>query len=359
MSNFFTLNKGNSRQFVPGDMMPYILVGSVLILLTVTLLRFYVMTTCKMVDLQGKDHCYLYIHTGSTFPAVRDSLVMHGYLDSPRKFEWLAKRKNYINKVKPGRYLLKNGMHNNELINMLRSGRQEPVRVTFQNIRTREELAGILGKQLETDSMQLIGLFNDPLHLARYGTSSLTLFVLFIPNTYEFFWNTSGDQLLKRMRSEYRRFWTPGRCHLADSLGMTIPEIVTLASIVEKESNKNDEKPGIAGVYINRLRRGIPLQADPTVIYAWNDYSIRRVLKIHTQLQSPYNTYIHAGLPPGPICLPSIASVDAVLHTMNHSYLYFCAKEDFSGYHNFAVTLGEHNRNARRYQQALNAMKIK
>jgi len=207
--------------------------------------------------------------------------------------------------------------------------------------------------------MQLIRLFNDPLHLARYGTSTSTLFILFIPNTYELFWNTSGDQLFKRMKSEYRRFWTPGRCHQADSLRMTIPEIVTLASIVEKESNKNDEKPVIAGVYINRLKRGIPLQADPTVIYAWNDYSIRRVLKIHTQLQSPYNTYIHTGLPPGPICLPSIASVDAVLHSINHPYLYFCAKEDFSGYHNFAVTLAEHNGNARRYQQALDAMKIK
>ena len=250
-------------------------------------------------------------------------------------------------------------MHNNTLINLLRSGRQEPVRVTIQNVRTRDELAGKIGRNLEVDSARLVKLFNDPAYLAKFDISPPTLFVLFIPDTYEFYWNTSGDQLFKRIYQEYQHFWTSRRRQMADSLHLSVAQVVTLASIVEKESNKNDEKPVIAGVYLNRLKKQIPLQADPTVIFAWNDYRIRRVLKMHTEIKSPYNTYLCAGLPPGPICLPSIASVDAVLHAANHGYFYFCAREDLSGYHNFASSLEEHNRNARRYQKALDKMNIK
>ena len=339
--------------------MPVFLVGAVLFILAIASIRLYIITNRSMIDLKGQPNCYFYIHTGSGFAAVRDSLVKKGYLVNPREFEWLSERKHYSSRIRAGRYLLVNGMRNNALVNLLRSGKQEPLKITIQNIRTKEELAGILGRQLEADSLRLIRLFSDPGRLSRYGASPPTLFILFIPDTYEFFWNTSGEQLLKRMAGESRRFWNPRRRHEADSLQMTIPEIVTLASIVEKESNKNDEKPVIAGVYINRIKKGIPLQADPTVIFAWNDYSIRRVLKTHTLLKSPYNTYFHAGLPPGPICLPSVASVDAVLRAVDRHYFYFCAKEDFSGYHNFAATLAGHNRNARKYQQALDAMKIK
>ena len=359
MRNYFSQQKTFSRRSLSGDMMPVLLVGATVIILVFALLRFYWRTTVPMIDLHGRQQCYFYIHTGSGFEAVKDSLVKKGYLLHPQEFEWLSQRKHYTQKIKAGRYLLKNGMRNNTLVNLFRSGKQEPLRITIQNIRTRAELAGTFGKHLEVDSLQLIRLFNDSSCLAKFGASPSTLFVLFIPNTYEFFWNTSGIQLLNRMTNEFNRFWTPQRRHLADSLNMTIPEIVTLASIVEKESNKNDEKPDIAGVYLNRIKKHIPLQADPTVIFALNDYSIRRVLKIHTQIKSPYNTYFHTGLPPGPICLPSIATVDAVLHTRDHRYFYFCAKEDFSGYHNFAANLTEHNRNARRYQQALNARKIK
>ena len=359
MYNYFALYKNNPRRSFSGDLMPVILIGIIVIILVFTLIRIYVYTTRPVIDLHGRQRCYFYIHSGSEFETVKDSLIKKGYLMNFREFEWLSRRKHYTNKIKAGRYLLTNGMHNNTLVNLLRSGKQEPLMITIHNIRTREELAGSLGRQLEVDSLHLIRLFNDPSCLTKFGTSPPTLFILFIPNTYEFFWNTSGIQLLKRMTIEFQRFWTPKRRNMADSLRMTIPEIVTLASIVEKESNKNDEKPVIAGVYINRLKKHIPLQADPTVIFAWNDYTIRRLLKIHTRIKSPYNTYFHTGLPPGPICLPSIASVDAVLHAMNHPYFYFCAKEDFSGYHNFAANLTEHNRNARKYQQALNAMNIK
>ncbi|MEI7662802.1 MAG: endolytic transglycosylase MltG [Bacteroidota bacterium] len=359
MVNLFSNYKNNPRRSLAGDLMPLILGAAILLILAFALLRLYVSTTRAMIGLNGEQKCYFYIHTGSDFNSVRDSLVKKGYLRHPRDFEWLARRKHYNDKVRAGRYLLTEGMTNAALVNMLRAGKQEPLRVTIQNLRNPQELAGLLGRHLEVDSSRLARLFNDNGYLAKFGSSPATVFTLFIPNTYEFFWNTSGDQLMTRMAFEYKRFWSPLRRQKADSMGMTIPEVVTMASIVEKESNKNDEKPVIAGVYINRLKKHIPLQADPTVIFAWNDFTIRRVLKLHTQLNSPYNTYVNTGLPPGPICLPSIASIDAVLHAQPHAYLYFCAREDFSGYHNFAGTLDEHNRNARRYQHALDMRKIK
>ena len=358
MSSFFAQYK-NGRRSLFGELMPLILLGTTLIILAIVLLRFYIFTTRPVIILNGRKSCYFYIHTGSGFGAVRDSLIKKGYLIHVKEFEWLAKRKHYDQKVRAGRYLLVNGMHNNTLVNLLRSGKQEALRIRFQNIRTREELAGKIGRLLETDSTHLIRLFNDPVYLSRFGIAPATLFVLFIPDTYEIFWNTSGDQLFERMHQEYKRFWNQQRMQLADSLHLNIQEVVTLASIVEKESNKNDEKPLISGVYLNRLKKKIPLQADPTVIFAWNDYSIRRVNKNLTAINSPYNTYARIGLPPGPICLPSIASVDAVLHARNNFYLYFCAKEDFSGYHNFAATLAEHDRNAKKYQHALNKLHIK
>ncbi len=337
----------------------YLVAAIMVMLVSFTVLWFYASYTKPVISLKGKKSCYFYIHTGSGFATVKDSLVKKGFLTDPEKFEWLARRKQYDQHVKPGRYRLTDGMRNNALVNLLRLGWQEPVRIIIQNVRTSAELAGKIGRQLEVDSTSLGKMFNDRGYLSRYGLSPPTLLALFIPDTYEFYWNTSGEQLFRRMAQEYERFWTPRRRELADSLHLTVAEVVTLASIVEKESNKTDEKPLIAGVYLNRLKKQIPLQADPTVIYAWNDYRIKRVFKAHTEIKSPYNTYYHTGLPPGPICLPSTASVDAVLHAANHSYYYFCAKEDLSGYHNFAADLEAHNRNARKYQDALNKLNIK
>jgi len=359
MGRFLIQYKNNPRRSLAADLMPLILVGATLFILLLALVRFYLMVSRPMIDLHGQKNTFFYIQTGSEFTAVRDSLLKKGWLKHPEAFEWLARRKHYDQKVKSGRYQLRDGMGNNELVNLLRSGRQVPVRIIIQNIRSREELAGKIGRQLEVDSIHLIRRFNDPTYLSEFGLTPSTLFVLFIPNTYEFFWNTSGDQFFERMKKEYTRFWTSERRHKADSIRLSIPEIVTLASIIEKESNKNDEKPLIAGVYLNRLKRGIPLQADPTIIFAWNDYSIRRVLNAHLKIKSPYNTYIYGGLPPGPICLPSVASVDAVLNPTHHTYIFFCAREDLSGYHNFATTLTEHSRNARKYQQALDNLRIK
>ncbi len=336
-----------------------LLAGIIALISGAVLLRYYFRVTRPVVDLQEKTGCYFYIHTGATFSAVKDSLVKKKYLTDPGAFEWLAKLKHYDRRVKPGRYRLVNGMRNNVLVNLLRSGNQDPVRIIIQNVNTGDELAGKIGRRLEVDSIKLSRMFRDRAYLSGFGLTPATLFVLFIPDTYEFYWNTSGNQLFKRMQEEYKRFWTPRRRQLADSLHLSVPEVVTLASIVEKESNKNGEKPVIAGVYINRLKNDIPLQADPTIIFAWNNYRIRRVMKAHTEIQSPYNTYQRTGLPPGPICLPSAVSVDAVLHAVHHPYLYFCAREDLSGYHNFAASLSEHNLNARKYRKALDKMNIR
>ena len=310
------------------------------------------------IVLHGKNSGYLYIPTGSDFNAVLTILNKHSFLRDPGTFTSVALWKKYPEKVKPGRYRLRKGMNNNELVNLLRAGKQEPVDLVFHNIRTKQDLAGKISRQIEADSTSLIHLLNDDNYLRNFGTGPACAFTLFIPNTYEFFWNTSADQFIRRMAEEQKKFWSGSRTEKAKRSGMEISSVVILASIVEKETSRDREKPVIAGVYLNRLKKGWPLQADPTLIFAWNDYSIRRVLNKHKEINSPYNTYLHTGLPPGPICLPSVASIDAVLDHATHEYMYFCAKEDLSGYHNFAVTLDEHNRNAARYQAALKKLNI-
>jgi UPF0755 protein len=191
------------------------------------------------------------------------------------------------------------------------------------------------------------------------GFNEQTVIGMFIPNTYNFYWNTNAFAFMERMNKEYQKFWNADRLAKAISMHLTQNEISTLASIVQKESNKADEMPIIAGVYLNRIKKGMPLQADPTIIYAWNDPTIRRVTNIHTALESPYNTYLNAGLPPGPICAPSMQAIEAVLNFSSHQYIYFCAREDFSGYHSFAVSFQQHQQNASRYQRALNARNIR
>lgn len=304
-------------------------------------------------------YVYFYIHTGSGFSAVVDSLTRLHYIDRPADFEWLARLKHYDEKVRPGRYRLTDGMSNNALVNLLRSGMQEPVNVVIQNVNTAAELAGRAGRRLEADSAALAAVIFDPSYLKERGLTRATALALFIPDTYECYWNTSASGFMEKMEKARDRFWNTARKGKAAGLGLNVAQVVTLASIVEKETAKDREKPAIAGVYLNRLRIGMPLQADPTVIFAWKDYSIRRVTGVHTSLKSPYNTYQNTGLPPGPICLPSVASIDAVLNADRHNYLYFCAKEDLSGYHNFAANLDEHSRNAKKYQRALNKLNIR
>jgi UPF0755 protein len=282
----------------------------------------------------------------------------NGCLAKVEEFRQVARQKHYDTNIKAGAYRIDSGWDNNKLVNLLRSGTQTPVMVTFNNVRTREELAGKLAKQLQSDSLSFLTAFKNDSNAIRNGFKPETLPALFIPNTYSFYWTTTPAVFLTRMKREYDAFWNEARKLKAKALGLTTDQVATLASIVQEESNKNDEKPVIAGVYLNRLHKNWPLQADPTVRFALGDFTIRRILTAQLAVDSPYNTYKNAGLPPGPINFPEISSIEAVLNARIHDFFYFCAKEDFSGYHNFAKTLSEHNQNARKYQEALNKMKI-
>ena len=318
----------------------------------------YTLVLRPNLDLQGEKSIHVYIPTGSSFEDVVRMLERDGIVRNMKSFLLLAERKNYPARVMPGRYRLHHQMGNNELINLLRSGRQDPLMVTFNNIRTREQLAGVLGRQLEADSIDILRLLNDKDLLQSYGKNPETAPLLFIPNTYEFYWNVSAPQILERMHREYLAFWNDRRKEKAGKIGLSPAETGILASIVERETSKLDEMATIAGVYINRLRRNMPLQADPTVVFAVGDFGINRVLNRHLEIDSPYNTYMYRGLPPGPISLPDPRVIDKVLQYEEHNYLFFCARDDFSGYHAFARTYAEHLANARRYHQALNQRRI-
>ena len=296
----------------------------------------------------------IYIPTGSTYDDVQSILADAGILISPKSFNWVAKKKDYPDNIRPGRYVIGNGLSNNRLVNMLRGGLQTPINVTFNNLRDVDQLAGRVAKQIEADSTSIADLLHNQEYIGQLGFNDRTIPALFLPDTYEFYWNTDAEGFVYRMFQEYNKFWNEERRQKATDKGLSPIQVSTLASIVNKETNMSDEMPRVAGVYLNRLKNNWLLQADPTLIFALNDYSIRRVLEYHKQIESPYNTYKYAGLPPGPICIPSITAVKAVLNAEDHHYFYFCAKEDFSGYHNFAKTLSEHNRNAAKYQQALN-----
>jgi UPF0755 protein len=295
----------------------------------------------------------IYIPSNSEYDDVKQILYSQGLILNRTSFEWLSERKKYPGLIKAGHYRIRDGMSNDELINMLRLGEQVPVKVIFNNIRTREQFAKRIGEQLEADSASFISLLNDSAYMEKFGVGTETALTIFIPNTYEFYWNTDAKQFVERMYREYMSFWEGDRDKKAEELGMNRQEVVILASIVEKETNKNDEKATISGVYVNRLNRNWLLQADPTLVYASGDFGIKRVLNVHKEIDSPYNTYKYPGLPPGPICIPSISSIDAVLNTEDHEYLFFCARDDLSGYHVFARSISQHNRNARKYRRAI------
>jgi UPF0755 protein len=307
----------------------------------------------------GKKDFSLYIATGAAMEDVFDQLYKNKLVKNVNSLEWLAARKNYRKHIHPGHYRITHRMSNNELVNMLRAGLQEPVMVVLNNIRTLEELSGRVASQIEPDSAVILNLLHNKSHIEKLGFSEYSIIGMFLPNTYECWWNLTAQEFLDRMKKEYDRFWNRERIARANNLNLTPNEVITLASIVDEETNKSEEYRTIAGVYINRIRQGIKLQADPTVKFAAGDFTLKRVLKKHTQIDSPYNTYMHYGLPPGPIGMPSIRAIDAVLDYEKHNYIYFCAREDFSGYHNFARTLEQHNKNARLYQKALNQRNIK
>lgn len=302
---------------------------------------------------------YLYIATGSTIDSVVNNLAVHKIVKDTATFRWAANKMDYPGRVKAGKYKLTKGMNNRQLINLLGGGFQEPVQLRFQNIRLKSDFAAFVASQLEPDSASFMHLFNNSQLAQQYGFSTDSFYCMFIPNTYEFFWNTSAEDFFNRMHVEYGKFWTDERREKAKALNLDPVQVSILASIVRGEALHNDEMPTIAGLYLNRLRKGMLLQADPTVIYAVHDFTIRRVLNKHLSTDSPYNTYLYKGLPPGPINMPSIAAIDGVLNYKKHDYIYMCAKDDFSGYHNFAQTVSEHLVNARKFQQALNERNIK
>lgn len=300
----------------------------------------------------------VYIKPSDTFEDLKKQLYANGLIIHRANFEFWAKYKKYDKNIKPGMYKIKNGLSNEALINKLRSGEQDPVRVIFNNIRLKKDLAEKISTLIYVDSSELLKMLNDSLISNKYGFTTQTFPVMFIPNTYFMNWNSSSEKFLERMNFEYKQFWTEARLKKAQAHDLTPIQVSILASIIDKETQQNAEKATIAGVYLNRLKRGWRLQADPTLIYALGDFSINRVLTEYIDIDSPYNTYKYSGLPPGPICIPSISSIDAVLNAENHNYLYFCAKPDYSGFHNFASSNTEHNINAQAYRNFLNKEKI-
>ncbi|WP_017732409.1 endolytic transglycosylase MltG [Nafulsella turpanensis] len=336
-----------------------LLVGLVVFSVLLTSFSFYayqiVFTPNILVEQEDRS---LIIQPEESFEELRKRLHKEGIIQDMISFSFLSKLMEYPENVKPGHYVLKKDMSNLEAIRLLRSGMQTPVNVTFNNVRTKELLAKELSENLMAEEEELYRLMHDSATLARYGFDSLNVVSMFIPNTYEFFWTTSAEEVFERMHEEYEKFWNEERRAKAEQLGLNPKEVSVLASIVKAETSKRDEMPRVAGVYLNRLDKNMRLEADPTLIFAANDFTIRRVLNEHKKIDSPYNTYMYAGLPPGPINVPSITAIDAVLNAEDHRFLFFCAREDFSGYHNFAATYREHLRNARKWQQALNKQKV-
>ncbi|MEP2771648.1 MAG: endolytic transglycosylase MltG [Fulvivirga sp.] len=300
-----------------------------------------------------KEARYLVVEQGETFKSLQNKLYDNHYVNDLVSFSFLARLMDYDTSIKPGRYALDKNMTNLEAIRLLRAGKQEPVNITFTNVRLISELPEKITANLMITPAEFDTALIRFIDTNEYGFNEQNIIGMFIPNTYEVYYNISAQGLIERMYNEYERFWNDDRLAKAKAMGLTPKEVSTLASIVQAESIKKEESPIIAGLYYNRLEKGIALQADPTLVFAVGDFTIKRVLNEHKEINSPYNTYKHAGLPPGPIYMPTIHSLDAVLNYEDHNYLYMCAKEDFSGYHNFASTLREHLNNARRYQRQL------
>jgi UPF0755 protein len=306
-------------------------------------------------NLSGDKREYeLLIPTGSTYAQVLDIMKFNGILRNENSFDWVAGILDYPERIHPGRYVLKYPMSNKDMIRILRSGRQTPVKLVINKFRTKRELAGFVGRKLEADSTELYNLLNDAALLDSFELNAESGLAIFIPNTYEFYWNTSARKFLDKMHSEYQKFWTDERKKLAEAQGLDPIKVSVLASIIEEESQKKPERPTIAGVYLNRLRTGMKLQADPTVKFAVQDFALTRITGIQTGFQSPYNTYLNTGLPPGPICTPSINALESVLNAEKHNYMYFCASVDSPGYHAFAETFSQHLQYARKYWRKQN-----
>ena len=304
----------------------------------------------------NQEEMYVEVPTGSDYAAVEK--ILTPYVKNMTDFKIMAKLRSYSDHVKPGRFLLKRGMNAFQLVGAMR--RNVPVKLAFNNQERLENLCERLSSQIEPDTTQLLATFRDSVFLQKNGFTKENVFAMFLPNTYEVYWNISANKFRDKMLKEYNRFWTKERTAKASALNLTPVQVITLASIVHKETVKKSERPTVAGVYLNRLKQAMPLQADPTVIYALKlrdhnfDQIIKRVLYNDLFIKSPYNTYQNEGLPPGPIAMPDVDAIDAVLNPAKHNYLYFCASVERFGYHEFAATMAQHDINAKKYAKWLN-----
>jgi UPF0755 protein len=322
-----------------------------ILLITFTFYTYQIVYTPNI--LVGKEDQLLIIPNGANFEDVQRLLHEGGYVQDLMSFSFLARLMDYDKKVKTGRYVLRANMNNLEAIRFLRLGKQEPVIVTFNNVRLLPELAQKITRNLGMRPDEFEAALVQFTMTNTHGFTKDNVLCMFIPNSYEVYYNVTPEQLITRMHTEYRGFWNEERKKKAANLNLTPVEVSILASIVQAETVKKDEAPVIAGLYLNRLSKGIALQADPTLVFASGDFTLKRVLNEHKEIDSPYNTYKYKGLPPGPINMPEISSLEAALNPKQSNYIYMCAREDFSGYHNFTASYAEHVRNAQRYQAAL------
>ncbi len=301
----------------------------------------------------------IYLRPGLNFEQVDSLLLARQIIQDDDAFRFTAKLMKYPGHIRAGKYTLTEGMSNRSMLNLLRTGSQTPVRLVINKKHTLDELADYLSPQFYFSRSAFIQSLYDTTLIHNLGFNEQTLIAMFLPNTYEVWWTTSPEDLLRRMKKEYDRYWNAERLSLANAEQLNPVEVITLASIVDEETAKNDEKATVAGLYLNRLRRNIPLQSDPTLKFAHQHFEWKRIYNRHKKIVSPYNTYMFSGLPPGPICIPQLSSIEAVLHAEKNDYIFMCAKEDFSGYHNFARTNAEHERNRQKYIRALNERGIK
>ena len=302
---------------------------------------------------------YVYIDSDDTQDSVFSKIQPIANAIPMSGFATLVRHSGYADNIRTGRYAIHPGEGALKVFRHLKNGLQSPVNLTIPEVRTIDRLAGVLSRKLMLDSAEVANHLGDSTYCARWGYDTATVAALFVPNTYDIYWNVSLDRFMERMEKEYNKFWNSDRRGKAEAMGMTPVEVATMASIIDEETANNAEKPMIAGMYYNRLKADMPLQADPTIKFALKDFALRRIYNKLLHIDSPYNTYRNEGLPPGPIKIASIAGIDAVLNHVQHDYLYMCAKEDFSGTHNFARTYQEHLQNAARYTKALNERGIK
>ena len=315
---------------------------------------FYIYQIFKSPNLQvDKEAISFVIPRGATFRSVQDTLFKYDIVQDMVSFSFLAKLMNYTEAVKPGLYTIQPDMTNITAVRLLRAGNQVPSKLTFSHARLVEELYEPVTRYIEIDSSAFKVAVDEFIGTNTDGFNRQTIIAMFIPNTYQVYYTISPEDLVLKIKSEYYNFWNDDNLQKATEIGLTPLEVSTLASIVQAEARMGDESIIIAGLYMNRLKQGIPLQADPTLVFAVGDFTLKRVLNEHKEVDSPYNTYKNKGLPPGPINMPTIHSLNAVLNYAHHDYIFMCAKEDFSGFHNFTASLRVHNENARRYQRQL------